>query len=141
LLNNARQVGSTTTGYLKLCIAAEMVGVGVDEDGMTAVSGLTGLQSTEGEYAEQDLSGARPQGAGGRAGTGGGRAWVGLVQATTARPVRLLRNWLAIVALGTGGARAWAAVGARKRGGMWQQAGAHRWIAACFCDCEAQCKR
>jgi len=56
------KVGATTTGYLKISIAAEMVGAGVDEDVMTAVSGLTGLHSSfDGEetFAEQDLSGAR----------------------------------------------------------------------------------
>lgn len=52
----SQQVGGTSTGYLKISVSTEMVGAGVDEDGMTAVSGLTGLHS-DGEYAEQDLSG------------------------------------------------------------------------------------
>lgn len=51
------QIGATTTGYLKVVVSAEMVGAGVDEDGMTAVSGLTGLHSLDGSYEEQDLSG------------------------------------------------------------------------------------
>jgi hypothetical protein len=54
----SRQVGATTTGYLRISIACELVGAGAaDDDGLTAVSGLTGLQSAEGEVGEQDLSG------------------------------------------------------------------------------------
>jgi hypothetical protein len=49
------KVGAASTGYLKLLITAEPVAGDVDEDGMTEVSGMTGVaHMTE----EQDLSGA-----------------------------------------------------------------------------------
>ena len=52
-------MGAASTGYLKISVAAELVGAGADEDGMTAVSGLTGIHSyDDGEAVEQDLSGA-----------------------------------------------------------------------------------
>lgn len=49
------KVGAASTGYLRVTITAEEVGLGSD-DGMTEVSGMTGLTTNMGE--EQDLSGA-----------------------------------------------------------------------------------
>jgi hypothetical protein len=58
------KVGTTTTGYLKLVITSQMLKGEVGEDGMTEVSGMTGLTSVVHEVPEQDLSGGgrrRPQ--------------------------------------------------------------------------------
>jgi hypothetical protein len=49
------KVGAASTGYLKLLITAEAVAGDVDEDGMTEVSGMTGVAHMN---EEQDLSGA-----------------------------------------------------------------------------------
>jgi hypothetical protein len=49
------KVGSTSTGYLKLSIGCTLLGP-ADEDGMTEVSGMTGLTSAMGSV-DQDLSG------------------------------------------------------------------------------------
>ena len=51
------KVGQTTTGYLKVVIVTEMVKGGVDEDGMTEVSGITGITTSMEGFNEQDLSG------------------------------------------------------------------------------------
>mgnify|MGYP001807213847 CR=1 FL=1 len=53
-------MGTTTTGYLKVSITTEMVKGGVDDDGMTEVSAMTGITSSL-ELNEQDLSGAPQQ--------------------------------------------------------------------------------
>ncbi len=50
------KVGATTTGYLKVVVTTELLQAGVDDDGMTEVSGMTGLTSTM-DMVEQDLSG------------------------------------------------------------------------------------
>jgi hypothetical protein len=52
-------VGSTTTGYLKLVITSQVLKGDMGEDGMTEVSGMTGLTSVVHELPEQDLSGGR----------------------------------------------------------------------------------
>lgn len=50
------KVGMASTGYLKVTITAEVVASGGDsDDGMTEVSGLTGMTANLGE--DQDLSG------------------------------------------------------------------------------------
>lgn len=49
------KVGAASTGYLKLLITAEAVAGDIDEDGMTEVSGMTGVAHMN---EEQDLSGA-----------------------------------------------------------------------------------
>ncbi|KXZ54203.1 hypothetical protein GPECTOR_5g297 [Gonium pectorale] len=49
------KVGGTTTGYLKMVITS--VFLGDNEDGMTEVSGITGLTSDHGSVREQDLEG------------------------------------------------------------------------------------
>lgn len=51
------KVGTTTTGYLKLVITSQMLKGEVGEDGMTEVSGMTGLTSVVHEVPDQDLSG------------------------------------------------------------------------------------
>jgi hypothetical protein len=56
------KVGTTTTGYLKVSITTEMVKGGVDDDGMTEVSAMTGITSSL-ELNEQDLSGQRTRSA------------------------------------------------------------------------------
>ncbi|WIA29047.1 hypothetical protein OEZ86_011560 [Tetradesmus obliquus] len=48
------KVGAASTGYLKLLITAEAVAGDIDEDGMTEVSGMTGVAHMN---EEQDLSG------------------------------------------------------------------------------------
>jgi hypothetical protein len=48
------KVGAASTGYLKLVITAEAAAGDIDEDGMTEVSGMTGVVHTN---EEQDLSG------------------------------------------------------------------------------------
>lgn len=48
------KVGTASTGYLKVIITAELVTGDLDDDGLTEISGMTGLNHlTE----EQDLSG------------------------------------------------------------------------------------
>lgn len=50
------KVGMASTGYLKMSITAEVVASGADsDDGMTEVSGMTGMTANLGE--DQDLSG------------------------------------------------------------------------------------
>lgn len=50
------KVGMASTGYLKISITAEEVASGTDsDDGMTEVSGMTGMTANLGE--DQDLSG------------------------------------------------------------------------------------
>lgn len=52
------KVGMASTGYLKISITAEVVAGGADsDDGMTEVSGMTGMTANLGE--DQDLSGER----------------------------------------------------------------------------------
>lgn len=54
------KVGAASTGYLKLLISAEQLAAGGDEeDGMTEVSGMTGMTAHLSD--DQDLSGARAQ--------------------------------------------------------------------------------
>lgn len=71
------KVGTTTTGYLKVSITTEMVKGGVDDDGMTEVSAMTGVTSSL-ELNEQDLSGEQhtqlPRGES-CAGVGGKLCW------------------------------------------------------------------
>lgn len=50
------KVGGTTTGYLKLVITTVFLG-DANDDGLTEVSGLTGLTSDHGSVREQDLEG------------------------------------------------------------------------------------
>lgn len=52
----AVKVGHSTTGYVKFTITATHLGEGGD-DGMTEVSGLTGLTSEGGGVPDQDLDG------------------------------------------------------------------------------------
>lgn len=53
------KVGMASTGYLKVTITAEVVASGGEsDDGMTEVSGMTGMTANLGE--EQDLSGESP---------------------------------------------------------------------------------
>lgn len=53
------KVGMASTGYLKVTITAEVVASGGEsDDGMTEVSGMTGMTANLGE--EQDLSGECP---------------------------------------------------------------------------------
>jgi len=60
------KVASGGTGYLKLVIHASMLKGYVPDDGMTEVSGLTGLSSMSGEVInDQDLSGFEPGSVGG----------------------------------------------------------------------------
>lgn len=53
------QVGAASTGYLKVTVAAELLGE-AEEDGMTEVSGMTGFSKAM--SGEQDLSGERTGG-------------------------------------------------------------------------------
>lgn len=48
--------GSSTTGYLKMTITSVFLG-DATEDGMTEVSGMTGMTSEHGSAREQDLDG------------------------------------------------------------------------------------
>ena len=50
------KVGGTTTGYLKMTITSVYI-ADADGDGLTEVSGMTGLTSEQGIRAEQDLDG------------------------------------------------------------------------------------
>jgi hypothetical protein len=50
------KVGGSTTGYLKMTITTIFLGDS-NEDGLTEVSGLTGLTSDHGSVREQDLEG------------------------------------------------------------------------------------
>ncbi|GFR47585.1 hypothetical protein Agub_g9317 [Astrephomene gubernaculifera] len=50
------KVGGTTTGYLKMVITTVFLG-DANEDGLTEVSGMTGLTSDHGSMREQDLDG------------------------------------------------------------------------------------
>ncbi|PNH00859.1 hypothetical protein TSOC_013292, partial [Tetrabaena socialis] len=50
------KVGAATTGYLKMVVSTVFLG-DANEDGLTEVSGITGLTSDHGSVREQDLDG------------------------------------------------------------------------------------
>lgn len=50
------KIAGHSTGYLKLSISAHLMSEG-SEDGMTEVSGMTGMTSNAGALREQDLEG------------------------------------------------------------------------------------
>lgn len=52
------KVGGTTTGYLKMTVTAVFL-ADADGDGLTEVSGMTGMTSEQGSGREQDLDGER----------------------------------------------------------------------------------